>query len=128
MKILLIAALIVACPLSAWAQAKTKGDDGSVPVTTLFKDYHANEVAADQKYKGKRLVYSGQISGIKKGAFGEIYIELRTPNQFMSAHAYLIKEQEAIAASLAKGQKVRWECKGDGLLIGSPMLKDCKPA
>ncbi|MGI4816362.1 MAG: OB-fold protein [Janthinobacterium lividum] len=99
----------------------------SVTAAALFAAYEKNEVAADQKYKGKALSVSGTIQSIDKDAFDNIVVKLRSNNQFMPVNAYLRKEHEALAASLEKGKKVTWTCEGDGRLIGSPMLRDCTP-
>lgn len=89
----------------------------------LFRDYEANEVAADQKYKAKRLEVAGTVAGISKNAFDDIYVEIATSNEFSSIHAQGIPEQ--IAASLQKGQPITVNCVGAGLMIGSPMLDEC---
>ncbi|HIH2654753.1 TPA: OB-fold protein [Burkholderia cenocepacia] len=100
----------------------------SVTAAALFAAYDKNEVAADQKYKGKALSVSGTIQSIDKDAFDNIVVKLRTSNEFMPVNAYLSKGHEALAAALEKGNKVTWTCEGGGRLIGSPMLRDCTPA
>ncbi|MBU9520250.1 OB-fold putative lipoprotein [Burkholderia multivorans] len=100
----------------------------SVTAAALFDAYDKNEVAADQKYKGKALSVSGTIQSIDKDAFDNIVVKLRTSNEFMPVNAYLSKEHEAFAATLEKGKKVTWTCEGNGRLIGSPILRDCTPA
>jgi hypothetical protein len=102
----------------------------AIPVTAaaLQSAYDKNEVSADQAYKNKSLLVSGTIQSIDKDAFDDIVVQLRTGNEFMPAHAYLGNEHENLAASLNKGQKVTWQCTGGGLIIGSPILKDCQPA
>ncbi|MCZ2896360.1 OB-fold putative lipoprotein [Burkholderia thailandensis] len=99
----------------------------SVTASQLFAAYEKNEVAADQQYKGKSLLVSGTVQSIDKDAFDNIVIQLRTSNEFMPVHAYLASGNEAVAASLDKGQKVKWVCEGEGRLIGSPMLRECVP-
>lgn len=94
-----------------------------VAAPKLFDDYQSNEVAADQQYKGKTLEVAGTVSGISKNAFGSIYVELRTSNEFMGIHANGLPEN--VAAGLTKGQKITVRCTGNGLLMGSPMLDDC---
>ncbi|WP_446901283.1 OB-fold protein [Burkholderia sp. YIM B11467] len=100
----------------------------SVTASALFTAYDKNEVAADQKYKGKALSVGGTVQSIDKDAFDNIVVKLKTSNEFMPVHAYLSKEHEALAASLEKGRKVTWVCEGAGRLIGSPILRDCMPA
>lgn len=100
----------------------------AVSASELFNDYHDNEVAADQKYKGKRLAVTGTVQSIEKDLFDNIVVRLRTSNEFMGAMASLDSKYEALAASLRKGAKVAWTCKGGGLVVGSPVLRDCAPS
>ncbi|KVZ38636.1 OB-fold protein [Burkholderia ubonensis] len=112
---------------SSETESKKPVEKVSVTASALFAAYEKNEVAADQKYKGKALSVSGTIQSIDKDAFDNIVVKLRSSNEFMPVNAYLSKEHEALAASLEKGKKVTWTCEGDGRLIGSPMLRDCTP-
>ncbi|KWE66098.1 hypothetical protein WL77_14975 [Burkholderia ubonensis] len=113
---------------SSETESKKPVEKVNVTASALFVAYEKNEVAADQKYKGKALSVSGTVQSIDKDAFDEIVVQLRTNNEFMPVHAYLSKEKEALAASLEKGQKVTWTCEGGGRIIGSPVLRDCTPA
>lgn len=99
----------------------------AVSAGELFKAYNANEVAADQKYKGKTLLISGSVQSIDKDFMDKIVVKLSTSNEFMPVHAQLGKEHEQLAAQLAKGAKVKWSCTGGGLIVGSPILRDCSP-
>jgi len=98
------------------------------PVTSvqLFREYHANEVAADSKYKGQHLLVTGRVAKIRKDFTDDIVLDLMTPNQFMSAMAQIQKHDHSAAASLKRGQEVVVLCKGQGLMLGSPMLENCR--
>jgi hypothetical protein len=96
-----------------------------VTATKLWNDYQANEVAADEKYKGKTLLVSGSVASIDKDFADNIVVRLSTPNQFMSTMATLDDSQKSKAAQLSKGQPIRLRCEGRGMIIGSPSLDDC---
>jgi hypothetical protein len=96
----------------------------SVSAIELFNAYDANEVAADRLYKGKLMRITATVAGINKDFTDSVYVELETPNEFSSAHARGIDPDAA--AALQKGQKVTVECKGAGLMVGSPLLDDCR--
>ncbi len=49
----------------------------SVTAEDLYKEYEANEIAADRKYKGKSIRVSGTIRDIGK-TLGEPYVNLAT--------------------------------------------------
>lgn len=94
-----------------------------VPAATLFKAYEANEVAADDSYKGKQLAVAGTVAAISKDFTDAVYVELDTGNQFASIHARDL--DPAVAAGLSKGQRITVVCEGAGLVLGSPMLSNC---
>ena len=66
-----------------------KGDEKPIAVkaTDLVDEYHRNEVAADERYKGKLLTVVGQVAAIEKDAFDNIVVRLKTANPFMGAMA-----------------------------------------
>lgn len=89
----------------------------------LYRAYHANEVAADNEYKGKVLHVTGTIRGIKKDAGGDVYILLQTDNRFLSVNCELL--EPGISAQLQKGNDITIQGTGRGMSVGSPILKDC---
>lgn len=92
----------------------------------LFAAYKANEVAADEKYKGKLLKVSGVVKSIGKDVMDEPYIALRaSDNEFETVNAYFTKSDIENLAKLSKGQDVTVTCRGDGYHVMSPIL-DCK--
>jgi hypothetical protein len=96
----------------------------TVSALRLFDDYQANEVAADQVYRGRWLRITGVVDAINKDFLDKTYLTLQTSNMFMSVHATLMGT-EGGAASLRRGQQVALICKGQGMTMGSPMLDDC---
>ena len=92
----------------------------------LFTDYQANEVSADEVYKGKNLLVTGKVSSITKDFLDNIVVSLVTSNQFMSVMATVDDSEKSKAGKLAKGESVSVLCKGGGAVVGSPMLGDCK--
>ncbi|MEG0208785.1 OB-fold protein [Hafnia sp.] len=91
----------------------------------LFNDYEDNEVAADEKMKGKLIAVSGVVDSIDKDFTNSIVIGLRTSNQFMSARMEMEDSQKSTALSLKKGQKVTILCESMSRVIGSPAGRDC---
>lgn len=96
-----------------------------VDALKLWDDYHANEVAADEVYKGKVLQVSGKVHAITKDFTGSVVVELEARNPYMSSHARLDDTQAGTAAKLAKGQSVVLVCEGDGMVVGMPALSGC---
>lgn len=98
----------------------------AVDAVSLWKDYNANEVRADDKYKGRSLIISGKVQSIDKDFLDNLVVRLRSPNQFMATHANFAAEERDKVAQLAKGDSVLLNCVVDGLLLGSPVLRNCK--
>ena len=100
----------------------------NVTANQLQSDYENNEVAGDQKYKGKALFISGVVRSINRGIGENYYISLQGGrNMFMEPHAKMADGYENYLANLQKGQTVHLVCLGNGMLIGSAMLNECVP-
>lgn len=97
----------------------------AISAKDLARDYHANEVAADAKYKGRRVPVVGQIQSIDKDAFDTMIVRLATDNPFMSVMAAMRDDQLAAVSSLRKGQIAGLDCQGSGMVLGSPTLREC---
>lgn len=95
----------------------------TVSAADLFSDYQANEVSADQKYRGKMLHVSGYVQEIKKDFADDIYVNLKGDGYFMHVRCSLADEKTA--AALAKGQYVEFRGRCDGMVVGSVILNDC---
>ena len=54
----------------------------TVSAMSLFREYERNEVATDMRLKGKIVEIVGTITGINKDFRDNVYVTLRTPNQF----------------------------------------------
>lgn len=112
---------------AAAAAAEAELLSNSVVVTSaqLFSDYQSNEVAADDKYKGKALLVTGTVASVDKGIFNDLVLMLATPNRFMSTMCSMKDSEKGTMAELRKGERVRVLCKGGGMTLGSPSLRNC---
>lgn len=121
---------------SSSASSKRESDDSKpaeaddtpaidVAAGELFDAYHENEVAADDRFKGKKLRVTGTIASIDKDFLDNVVVRLQTANQFQSVMATVREAEKSTAAKLKKGQKATVTCKGRGMVVGSPSLDDC---
>lgn len=97
----------------------------SAAAKELFDDYHANEVAADLKYKGKDVLVVGTVQAIEKDILNNVIVRLKTSNQFQPVNVSLKRRYEISASRFKKGDVLTFDCKGEGMIIGSPSLKEC---
>jgi tRNA_anti-like/TonB C terminal len=122
---------------SSVSQNATSATDGATPVTQtelralpvqaerLFLDYQRNEVAADQKYRGRRLLVTGMVTSVNKDFTDKVYLMLGTSTMFMWVHASLEPSEVGRAGELQKGEEVTVLCSGGMMIVDSPTLDDC---
>jgi hypothetical protein len=106
--------------LTAWTQI-----GGTVTVRQYDIAYDANEIAADNQYKGKKLLVSGTIDSIEKDAMDSGFLMLRAANP-VGVRAQLRSDAMGEAASFARGQKISLVCIGSGRVVGIANLDDCQ--
>lgn len=106
-------------------EAKTEDPPVQVQAKTLAADYEENTVAADQKYKGKKLLITGSVTDINTGITGEPYIVLSSANPFMGPQLHFGKDALDQIAKVKKGAKITALCEGNGDIAKTPMNKDC---
>ena len=98
----------------------TKAVSKAVSARKLYADYEANEISADNKYKGRKLAVTGVIKDIGNNWLNQSYITLgRT---IFGIQCYLDKK---IVANLRKGQRVTVIGKCTGLMV-TIGLDDCE--
>jgi hypothetical protein len=90
-----------------------------VKATDLQADYQKNEVAADEKYKGKRVRVVGQLDAIEKDAFDDMIVRVKAPPSLLGVHATMRADQKSKVVALQKDQVVAVECTGRGFVLGT---------
>lgn len=112
-------------------KAATAGNSASSDVLTatiedMAADYDANTIAADAKYKGRRVTLTATVGDISTDVANNAFLMLRGQSPGSpSVRAVLQDSQRPAAATLARGQTVRVDCTGDGDVLKRPQLKSC---
>jgi hypothetical protein len=110
------------------------GDSGApakpdfvVSASEICREYDANSIAADLKYKGKLVEVSGTIKDINKDILNSIYVVLdsENPESITAAQLYFSDAHEKEAAALNKGEYFGAVCRCDGKFM-NVLLKDCE--
>jgi hypothetical protein len=93
----------------------------------LWATYDKNELAGDQAYKDKTLVITGVVDSIESGLGDTPYLTLRAGDEynFSKPQAHFDKTETDSLVTLSKGDNITLKCKGNGEIMGSPMLSDC---
>ena len=92
-----------------------------VTAAALWTEYQANEKSANAHYKGEALDVTGQVTGMDSDLVGSVIVRLESPNPFSPTRAYLADS----SAPPGKGTAVTLRCQGAGMILGSPVLREC---
>lgn len=91
----------------------------------LQKEYEANEVAANQKYKRQQLIVTGTVDSIDETITGAPVLMLKGTSSFNWVIAGLKRNPKDAAGQLNKGARVTLRCTVTGFVVGSTALDDC---
>jgi hypothetical protein len=95
-----------------------------VEASDLQSEYDANEVAADQKYKGKILAVTGTVDSIGKDIVDTPYVTLKTAKLIATVQCMFTERDADDLATIQKGDKVVVKGKCDGKLV-NVILRGC---
>ena len=100
-----------------------------VDYNTLHQEYQDNAIAADAKYRGKKLQVTGEVEDIYREIAGNPYVTFNVGGKYSFKNVRLTfkKSEESKVAGLSKGQTitVRGVCRG-ALLTTTVSLDDCE--
>ena len=114
-------------PSTKHADVDSKATTSSLPPIFIsakqyYSDYTENEVAADEKYKGRDIELTGVIESINKDFTDQPYL-LLTVGDFKNVHCNIRDKNEV--KNCKRGQKVTLLGVGATMIIGTPCLDDC---
>ncbi|GJH28164.1 OB-fold putative lipoprotein [Caballeronia novacaledonica] len=97
-----------------------------VAASDLYAEYRRNEVAADERYRGRTLSVTGVVTRIGKDFRDRPFLNIQGgDSKYDYVQARFGKGQDT--ASIARtepGESVTVICRGDGMLVNTPQL-DC---
>lgn len=89
----------------------------------LAAEYDSNEVAADNRYKGKVVRLTGTVEDIGKDLMDSIYVTLRTGHSFRKVQVFFSDEHNAAVAKLNPGDRIKIQGECGGLMM-NVLIKD----
>ena len=107
------------------ADQRREWEKDNVTARRLFEAYDANEVSADEQYKGRTIHVSGKIKSIDKDFMNNIVIRLFAGGLFETVDAQMLDEQKGVAMGLQKGQQLVLVCRIRGRVMRSPRADRC---
>ncbi len=100
--------------------------DTEISAEKLFAVYDANEVAADNNYKGKQLLITETVNEISKDFTDAINLQLIGGGYIQELWCYF--DDAKAAVNLSKGERIGVVGKCNGFVMKNVMVKDCKLA
>jgi hypothetical protein len=100
------------------------GPATKVTAAALYKEYNANALAADSKYKGKVLEVTGQVERVDDEGLTAT-VELKTDVEGETVDCKFALNQKTELIALKPGAKVTIRGKGTGRDGDSPTLEKC---
>ncbi|KGS08760.1 OB-fold protein [Burkholderia sp. ABCPW 111] len=97
--------------------------DDSVTASEYAAAYSANEIAADNRFKGKTFALTGVVTGINRDAAGVPYLGLLASDGLVKAQ--LRSDQVQKAAMRSKGDEAFLVCRGAGMTVPVVIADDC---
>jgi hypothetical protein len=88
-------------------------------------DYNSNEIAADNKYRGKKILLTGTVKAINKNALGQGYFELRGGNPYIGVEAVLTDQVSGWAQQVHKGEIAYMVCDPSVRVVTVATLANC---
>jgi hypothetical protein len=96
----------------------------SISAQQLYQEYAANEVAADQKYKGQILSVTGTVDAIAKDITDNIYVTLKGDEFLGDVQCFFADEHTNETAQLSKGMRITVKGQCDGKMMNI-LLRGC---
>ncbi|PQJ79397.1 OB-fold protein [Polaribacter porphyrae] len=90
--------------------------DYEISAINLYREYEANEIAADNKYKNKKLAVTGVVVEISE-VYGEVTVDLSTGDELNLTTIKCSVKNKKKVAELRKGQNVTIIGICDGLTL-----------
>ena len=109
--------------LAKWSR-KSQVPSYTLSAVDLMREYEANEIAADLKYRGKLVLLNGTVKLRGKDVLDKIYVAYDVGNPVSTVQCYFASGHARRISEVAKGQYIRIQGVVDRKLI-SVMIKDC---
>ena len=94
----------------------------TISASKLYKEYNENEIAADEKYKGKIIEVTGVIRDIGNDIMDNAYITLVGNEYFGDIQCYF--NEKSVVSKLSKGKRITVMGSCSGLMI-NVQVNDC---
>lgn len=123
---------IASRPASAQATApvvmppSAEGPASAVSPAGLMADYRDSGGRSHARHAGKRLSLQGAVVSVEAGENGLVMVSLDAGPDLPPARAVIAASDAARVREWQPGRAVVLDCANQGLLMGEPLLADCR--
>ncbi|WP_044870449.1 hypothetical protein [Pseudomonas sp. LFM046] len=100
-----------------------------VPSSKLARLYEGDEESIDQFYKGRKIIVTGEILGVRMNFSDDVVLELPGVNELFNVQAQLHRDPEKFSSPVMEGKYVNLYCTVFGKVsddtASNVYLKDC---
>lgn len=93
---------------------------------TVYSQDLNNGANRDQRFLNRLIVVTGVFNGVNRSLRGRVYLELCTHADGAFTYAELSPDAAPLLSTLTPGDTMKLLCRGGGMAIGSPLLRDCR--
>ncbi len=99
---------------------------GRIQAQAVAQAYASDRQVADARFKGQRMQLQGVVNGIESGQGQVLLVTLGADEGHAGLRAVIDGGAQPLAAQIAVGQPLSLDCLNQGLLMGEPVLSDCR--
>jgi hypothetical protein len=111
------------------SEPELRARPGEVLAQDLMAEYRATRGTADGRYQGKRLKVLGRVLDLEQGESGVVLVSLQAEQDLRPLRALMAPSVASSGVQgplLAVGRSVVLDCQHQGIVMGEPILSDCK--
>lgn len=99
-----------------------------VEMTAFVKEFDENQLAAEEKYKGRLVEFNGYVKNISEDILGSPFLAINpnTDQYYYGTYIQCFFKEKSELTSLKNGQRVTAQGKVDSQTLGNIVLKECK--
>lgn len=92
----------------------------------LYDSYNANEITADDRFKGKQIVVSGSVESVGKDILGTMYVSFKVGSYVGTVQCMFDRSHGSELSKISKGEIVTISGKCAGKTLTVVLLEDSK--
>lgn len=102
------------------------GTGDKVLVEDIWRDWRANEIAAEQTYGRADLEVTGTVTGVATNLTNQAVVQFRTPLEGDDLRAFMADDARDQAGGIVVGERITLHCGPAKALLHKPFVSECR--